>query len=563
MTVGPPLLLQLLVGRVFLLQSFFNTILTVHAHPGGVANGRATCGTEYSTSATAYEIPDITEAWYLRRIATCDAPVFWTKFDITEANQPLYIAVISPEIERFEDQLDFHGILYGPGINGDDNSATSTTTSGLSPVPADLPPGIVPQDNLGGAGYLTSPPTLDTCDFVDTNPVMEQFSDVTNGRCMEKFTLGPTFSDPLQQDTTSWSWWLYSFNHRAAEPGTYYLQTWLTSPEDSTTVTVQGKYEITLGPWAWSGYASDTTLDRAQQQGTTCSCAVNALDYKENYLERLGDLDAQSYHVAALPGGRCRDGSNNNNNISTAIFSSTCVTTPQAPYISDKEAVEWSGQFTLEAGRTYEWTFHAYYQGTPNGFNNNYGYPDPGMLVVAVPLSDGEDVTSVAAAADATLSSVVLAQEEMDVPNTSIIVTSGETLDVSVNSVAQFVQFANTTVANSTTVLLQPTVDVRLAVFTQHVPSEFMAHVLRDADSGDYLFPTMTTLYAQNDDTSGGGEGDTTTEEENGGDDGAATENGGEETTAPVSAAAAMMRRFNFVALATTVVAAFAVSLNC
>ena len=525
--------------------------ITVLAHPGGVANGRATCGTEYSTPDTAYLIPDITEAWYLRRIATCESPVFWTTFEITQENQPLYIAVISPALERFEDQLDFHGILYGPGIitTSDDKS----TDNGLSPIPTDLPPGIVLEDLGDGAGYLTSPPALDTCDFVDTNPVMEQFSDLTEGRCMEEFTLSSTFEDPLQQSTTSWSWWLYSFNHEAPQPGTYYLQTWLTHPDDTTSATIQGKYEMTLGPWTWSGYASDTTLESAQQQGTTCSCAVNALDYKEHYLERLGDLDA-SYHVAALPGKNCSAGGKND----TVGVSSPCATTPQTDYISDREAVEWSGLFTLEAGRTYEWTFHAYYQGTPNGFNNNYGYPDPGMLVVALPLADDENVTSVAVAADEALSSIIA--QELDVPVS--IINDGETLDVG----AQFIQFADTTVANSTTVLLQPTEDVRLAVFTQHVPSEFMAHMLRDAASGNYVFPTMTTLYAHSDDTGGGGEAEEKEEidavGETGGDDDAAVETGGvEDTTAPVSAAISMTA-VNFAVLANAAATALVFSFN-
>ena len=60
------------------------------AHPGAIADGRATCGVEYSTAQGAYRIPDIGEAWYLRRIATCEQPVFWTTFDIQEQGQELH-----------------------------------------------------------------------------------------------------------------------------------------------------------------------------------------------------------------------------------------------------------------------------------------------------------------------------------------------------------------------------------------------------------------------------------------------------------------------------------------
>jgi hypothetical protein len=164
----------------------------VRCHPGAVADGRATCGTEYSTPESAYAIPDITESWYLRRVATCEAPVFWTTFDVVEQGQQLYFAVISPEIERFEDKIQFHALLYGPGIVEDESN-------GLSTIPDNLPSSVVVIQDLGGVGYMKSPSNLDTCDFVDTNPVMKQFSDLIGGRCMEKFSYESDYDDPLQQ----------------------------------------------------------------------------------------------------------------------------------------------------------------------------------------------------------------------------------------------------------------------------------------------------------------------------------------------------------------------------
>ena len=130
-------LLLRLILVVVLVPSFFNVVIVVvHGHPGGVANGRASCGIEYSKPDVAYKIPDVQEAWYLRRIATCESPVFWTQFEIKDVNQPLYVAVISPELERFTDQLKFHGILYGPGM-------TASEDNGFLPIPEELPPGII------------------------------------------------------------------------------------------------------------------------------------------------------------------------------------------------------------------------------------------------------------------------------------------------------------------------------------------------------------------------------------------------------------------------------------
>jgi hypothetical protein len=214
----------------------------VGAHPGAIAHGRPTCGSEYATMDTSFLIPDIKEAWYLRRIATCSQPVFWTTFDVTDAGQKIYIAAISPELKRFQDKLVFNAIIYGPGV--------ASSLPGLREVPEQLPSGIARISGLGpGAAYITSPSDLSTCAFVDTNAVMQDFSDVKDGRCMEELYLKKDYEDPMQADTTSWSWWLYSFDHTAAQPGRYYLQSWLT--DAGSGAVAPGKYEITLGPWIW------------------------------------------------------------------------------------------------------------------------------------------------------------------------------------------------------------------------------------------------------------------------------------------------------------------------
>ena len=311
------------------------------AHPGAIAEGRATCGNEYSGPGSAYRIPDVTEAWFLRRVATCAQPVFWNTFDITKEGQPLYIAAITPKLERFRDKLEFNAILYGPGV--------SASLPGLSEIPADLPGTIAEWQSVGvTAGYLKPPKDLGTCAFVKTNAVMKNFAELQEGRCTEELYLDGDYKDPLQADTTGFSWWLYSFNHTAAKPGTYYLQSWLTNPE--TGAVAQGKYELTLGPWTWSGYADDDTQKKAQGQGTSCTCAVNALAYKESPLERLGSV-RQDLFPRELPEGTCSG---------SAPPASTCVTQSKQAALSTSSSVEWSGAFDLKGGRTYVWTFHSY-----------------------------------------------------------------------------------------------------------------------------------------------------------------------------------------------------------
>lgn len=435
----------------------------VSAHPGGIAYGRAICGSEYTTPEEPYIVPDIAEAWYLRKIATCEHPYFWTKFEIAAADQPLYIAAISPQIARFQDKIRFNAILYGPGV--------SSSQDGMREVPAVLPAGITRRTGAGfeEAAYMTSPADLSVCDFVKTNPVMRNFAKEVGGRCMEELDLPKDYKDAIQADTTTFSWWLYSFNHRAAQPGTYYLQSWLT--DSVTNATAQGKYEVTLGPWTWSGYASQAVEVEAQSQGTDCSCAVNAQSYKENYPERLGNLDPQLY-VEELPGGSCD---------ASPPPATTCVTQARMQYLSEDSAIEWAGIFELSAGRTYEWTFRAYFDGAAEA----YGYPDPGMDVFITPASS---LAAATAAADAALkvapASTVSAEETLAIKDMD-------------EQTSQLISFTDPAVASSTRVLLQPTVDGDVAVLTQHVPTEFMAHFLVDRASGEYVFPKSSTLYGE------------------------------------------------------------------
>merc|ERR1711862_1068461 len=61
----------------------------------------------------------------------------------------------------------------------------------------------------------------------------------------------------------------------------------------------------------------------------------------------------------------------------------------------------------------------------------------------------------------------------------------------------QYILFEETEVKRFTTVLIPTTSEkaTQLAIFTQHVPSEFMAHFLRDSETGEYVFPVDATLY--------------------------------------------------------------------
>jgi hypothetical protein len=429
-------------------------------HPGGIKEGRASCGKEYHSAETAFVVHDVKEAWYLRRISTCEAPFFWTRFSIEDASQQVYIAAISPEILRFQDQLEFHAVLFGPG---------------LPDLPANaLPLGVTAPSNLNTGVTLDSPANLSSCGFVDENIVMRSFSDVIGGRCMEELGLASDYKDKMLANGKYYSWWLYSKNWNMADPGDYYLVSWLTQRGSSSHIT--GKYEITLGPWSWSGYADDATMDMTQSQVTTCTCASNKLSYVEQKLDRLGfDSISVDMFAAALPSERCGPGSTF---AEQSVQQSTCRSAEQKQLISDDSSVEFAGLWQLEAGRTHIWTFRSFYP--------EWQYPDPSMDIYVTPC---ESIASTEAEADVALSSSATSivnhngAINMNVLSKQTLMLRNETntsfnINVESNSISQ---------------------TTRVCIFTQHRPEEFMATYVSCplcTTSAKYTFPTASVVYA-------------------------------------------------------------------
>lgn len=211
-------------------------------------------------------------------------------------NAATFIAVNSPEIDRFQDKLSWRGVLYGPGM----------PRLPADHLPAAISKGAPPPLKTGR--MLQSPFAFDSCDFVDENLVMRQYSSVTDGRCMENMKFANNYKTPYVLHDDSYGsyiflvgffytrrlstdnsvlmliircrqlstmvcvlqitmiralglplwprrlvagtehrvWWLYSKNMHTVKKGTHYLVSWLVDRETGEIVT--GKYEVTLGP---------------------------------------------------------------------------------------------------------------------------------------------------------------------------------------------------------------------------------------------------------------------------------------------------------------------------
>jgi hypothetical protein len=466
------------------------------AHPGGFSDGRASCGSEYGTALTAFDVVDAAEAWYNRRIATCAQPFFWSTFETTSAKQKVYLAANIPSITRFSDSLEFHGVLYGPGLE-------------TAPDKVALPDGVdfpssytAASDGSGavvtlGARVLTAPLAYDTCGFVK-NAVMSQYAGVTDGRCAETITLDDDYKDELVAGLEYISEWLYSVDHTMAGKGHYWLLTWLANRD--TGKVASGKFDLTIGPWTWHRYATENTTKKVQSQGSTCQCAFNALEWREATLNRLSNVPVAALQQA-LPKETC-------DATSRTAADTVCDGAVGKDPLSEDTEIEWSGKFALVPGSSYTWKFHA-----SIGCKNKKcttTLPDPAIEVLLVSESTAN---AVAKAAGVTVEQA--ADEAMKKAGSQNTVQHGASIDLGLNSsttmptksalrMKAIPAASSDPLVSDFVVTLPANASAVWWFFTQHVPHEFSANFLTctsgacktaGGTAAAYVFPSETSLY--------------------------------------------------------------------
>jgi hypothetical protein len=453
------------------------SIAQTSGHPGGFSGGRASCGTEYSTLKNAFEIADIKEAWYVRRIATCDSPYLWTTFEVADNKQKIYIAANIPEIARFNDNLAFNGILFGPGL-------------AETGEPIAVPKGLDYPTSFNKIKYsqrtLIQPKKYSTCDFLKSNVVMSQYAKVKDGRCTETIELDADYKDPLVAGIEYSAEWLYSVNHEAAKPGRYFLLTWLT--DRSTNDVANGKYDLTLGPWTWSRYADDKTQKKMQSQGSTCQCAFNALEWRENSLNRLSDFPKNAL-IQALPKMKS----------CSSEGTSVCVSANDKDKLSSNTEIEWSGQFELMADSTYHWNFYA-----PTGCKNSVcttEYPDPAIEILFSSLNAlGDSIETAEKAADKILKDTASNSVSHN-GQISLGASSGKAVPLKSVLTMNNISSTDTKMLTTYQITLPSNYPTKWWMFTQHVPHEFSANFLTCVSGtclkggSKYVYPSQTNLY--------------------------------------------------------------------
>ena len=222
-------------------------------------------------------------------MATCESPISWLAFETTEKKQDVYVAANTPVIARFADELNYNAVVLGPGL-------PVLETDGL---PSDVISAMNSLELWTGL-KLKSPESFAQCKgFVD-NVVMRQYTSVQDGRCSEfmKFKGEYEEKNPLLTWLEWKVWWLFSKDLTMGDTGSYYVASWLT--QRSSGEIANGKFEITIGPWTWGGYAPKNLAEEIQAQGTTCTCATNVLSYGEQEVARLGNISSDVF-VDQLP----------------------------------------------------------------------------------------------------------------------------------------------------------------------------------------------------------------------------------------------------------------------
>jgi len=451
----------------------------VFAHPSAIGGGRGSCGAEYDTPDKAYYLPDISESWYLRRIATCDKPVFWQRFDSREHSplrNVLYIGGTTPLIKRYADTFKLNIALFG------------ATLPSQSLLPKGALSGIVLNDKLKGLGatVLTgAPASYESCDFVD-NVVMKQYvkpmsHNLTGqpaNRCTEHHFYAKEEGKPmyLRYERYWTTYWIFNEEFALPAPGEYYVASWLT--DRNTGAVMNGKYEMTMGPYTWYGYADAATTAQTQEQGTTCTCGYNKADFDEQNLGKIGigqdllEYRLQPERCHSLAGGA-------NNSLSGGGEIDTCRAGGLKQQLSHDTEIEWAALFDLAPGK-YTWSFKPF-----GGKDVGFSYPDKAMTLFIVATASLDNAEKIA---DATLKS-----------SDTTIVNRGEALSLA-SSRPQAVQFTHdiTSGASADFHFTVPDLNngqaVSYAFFSQHQPWEFQADFFTSS-SGQFHFPTDVRFY--------------------------------------------------------------------
>ena len=132
---------------------------------------------EYTNMSSALESPWLAKSFAVNRIATCDTPIFWLKFDAPSSSLgfPLYVGAGIPRLARLADTR-IAAVVVGPGMPEFTEAAS---------VPAEV--AVEVAGSGMGAAFYPSAVDQTTCDYMATfngvDMVMKNATSTVLGRC--------------------------------------------------------------------------------------------------------------------------------------------------------------------------------------------------------------------------------------------------------------------------------------------------------------------------------------------------------------------------------------------
>lgn len=239
------------------------------------------------------------------------------------------------------------------------------------------------------------------------------------------------------------------------------LHSWIEA-RDSPGTLVSGRYEITIAPHIWYGYAPDEMMRSAHDQISTCTCGANYPLYNEQATTRVGWSadDAKVLFENEITYGECSaTGPTDDDGTQVKCFAST-------PSVDTNAILEWGGRWSLAKG-SYTWTLRA-----EGNDVDGLEYHEPKMDVFVVKAGSRGDKTSLDV--NHRDAQVAISGEDQKKIN------AGGTIAIAMSKPGMKQTLVLDNSATTTTYKLEIDTDGDYLIYTEHMPWEFAAMVLEN-----------------------------------------------------------------------------------
>lgn len=247
----------------------------------------ASGGPTFYSLATAVEVGDIDRSQATNRVAFCNYPYFWFKFDAPSGFETLMVGSTVPVIERFFDTR-VAVVVIGPGLSTD---FTGIPQAIVDQIPAGMGATAVPAvDDVSKCDWMEDP--LSTGALTGTQPYIS-----SRGGDEAPFTAYEHWAGDRCFYHEEWGgsdmWIVQDKLVDLASTGTHYMVYWSPGDKHLGEPTMSAKFGVVFGDVGQSEEFSGEATDAGE-------CSLPAEDFYENAC-RMEVHDAPSYSAACKP----------------------------------------------------------------------------------------------------------------------------------------------------------------------------------------------------------------------------------------------------------------------